>query len=161
MKQQPQLVLRPARAHDAYPLWLWRNDADARRGSFEQAPISWPEHVAWLHDRLGDVSAVVLLAEQGDGRPVGSIRFDTRDGWRTARLSFVLAPEIRGQGLGRPLVAEGVRYLRGTHPSVSIHADVQTGNERSLRIFRRLGWTEDASTDGVARFWSGDGAAPP
>jgi RimJ/RimL family protein N-acetyltransferase len=157
VKQHPPLALRPVTADDAYALWLWRNDPEVRRVSFEHAPIAWPEHVAWLQARLGDGAAVVLLAEISAARPVGSIRFDTRDGWRTARLSFVLAPEARGQGLGRPLVSDGVQYLRETHRGVSVHADVQDLNERSLRIFRGLGWTDHASRDGVVRFWSPDG----
>jgi len=150
------LVLRRTTAHDAYALWLWRNEEESRRVSFEQAPIGWAEHVDWLRDRLDDAGAIVLVAEFADGRPVGSIRFDTQDDWRTARLSFVLAPEVRGQGLARPLVLEGVQYLRGSHPRAAIHAEVRSVNERSLRVFRGAGWIEDASSDGCVRFWSRD-----
>jgi len=149
--------LRRSTLNDAYVLWLWRNDAETRRVSLQNAPIEWLEHISWLQERLGDPSSLVLLAESAKGQPVGSVRFDTRDAWQTARLSFVLAPEARGQGLGRPLVVEGVRYLRASHPTTAIYADVDTVNARSLRVFRGAGWTEQVSEPRAVRFWLRDG----
>ena len=89
--------LRPARAVDAYALWIWANDPDMRHAAHDRAPIPWAEHLAWLARALHDPAHVVLLAESGTGQPLGAIRFESADGWQSARLSYVLAPEERGR----------------------------------------------------------------
>ncbi|HEX2188379.1 MAG TPA: GNAT family N-acetyltransferase [Longimicrobiaceae bacterium] len=144
----------PAAAGDAYALWLWANDAGTRAASFGRDPIAWADHVAWLERALADAAHAVLVARSADGRPVGSIRFDTGDGWRTARLSYVVAPEARGEGRSGPMVRAGVAWVRGAHPGVAVRARVMEANERSLRVFRRLGWREERAEEGVREFWS-------
>jgi len=152
------LQLRPATARDAYALWLWANDADTRAASFGRGAIPWPRHVAWLARQLEDDGAMVLLAESRDGQPLGSVRFDTTDAWITVRLSYVVAPESRGQALSAPLIRGGVERLRATHargaPARSaVRADVTSTNARSLRVFRGLGWAEEPSEAGIITFW--------
>lgn len=148
--------VRPAAPDDAYALWVWANDDGTRAASFGREPIAWADHVAWLGRALGDPSHGVLVARAGDGRPVGSVRFDTPDGWRTARLSYVVAPEARGAGLSAPMVIAGVEWVLREHPGVAVCARVMEFNERSLRVFRRLGWREESAGDGVRQFWLGE-----
>jgi RimJ/RimL family protein N-acetyltransferase len=115
--------------------------------------------VGWLARVLGDPAHAVLVGLAAHGRPVGSIRFDTPDGWRTARLSYVVAPEARGEGLSRPLVRAGVAWLRSARPGTAVRARVMESNERSLRVFRRLGWREETVEGGGAEFWSREAEA--
>lgn len=152
MTLPPELNLRRALAADAYPLWLWANDAETRRASFGRGPISWSTHVAWLDERLADPDTAIFVGESGGGRPVGSVRFDTADGWATARLSFVVAPEARGAGFARPLVLSGVAQLRREHAGVEVYAEVLDENPRSLAVFQNLGWTPSKSNVGLHRF---------
>lgn len=145
-------VLRRAERTDAYALWLWANDPETRRASSGRATIPWAEHQSWLSDRLPDQSALVLIAVTPDGQPVGSIRFDTADAWATARLSYVVAPEARGRGLSRPLVAKGTALLRQERPGVEVRAEVLDDNARSLAVFRDAGWVEAATPGGHSLF---------
>jgi RimJ/RimL family protein N-acetyltransferase len=135
------LRVRPANAGDLYSLWLWANDPDTRRASFGRALIPWSEHVAWF-ERQQREAAGILIGETAEAQPVGSVRFDSPDGWRTARLSYVVAPEARRQGWSRPLIVQGVEWLRGVQPGARVTARVMADNVGSLRVFRRLGWTE-------------------
>ena len=139
------LRLRPAEASDLYSLWLWANDPETRRASFSRSPVSWSEHVAWFEQQRGG-AAHVLIGETAEAQPVGSVRFDSTDGWQTARLSYVVAPEARRQGWSRPLVTGGVGFLGSRRPGVAITARVMADNRGSLRLFRVLGWSE--SVDG-------------
>lgn len=148
------VVVRPAGPDDAYALWVWANDAGTREASFGREPIAWADHVAWLGRVLGDTTHGVLIARTGDGRPVGSIRFDTPDGWRTARLSYVVAPEARGRGISAPMVRAGVEWALREHPGAAVFARVMESNERSLRVFRRLGWREEPLEESARQFWS-------
>lgn len=141
-----EIRVRAAGPSDAYALWLWANDPETRGGSFAGAEIRWADHVQWLTARLTDDSSVILVGED-DSRPIGLVRFDTKDGWRTARLSYVVAPEARGQGWGTPLVQRGLTHLIGLHSEVAVWAEVKPTNERSLRVFRGLGWTEETAGD--------------
>lgn len=153
-----EIRVRAAGPSDAYALWLWANDPETRGGSFAGAEIRWAEHVRWLAARLTDGSSVVLVGED-DSRPIGSVRFDTKDGWRTARLSYVVAPEARGHGWGTRLVLRGLTHLKGLHPEVAVWAEVKPANERSLKVFRGLRWTEERTADATTFWWGRAGGA--
>ena len=140
-----QLRLRRATKEDAYALWVWANDAETRKASRDREVIAWPAHVAWLAAALRDSARRLFLATTPEHQPLGSVRFDSRDGWKTAVLSFVLAPEARSQRLGTPLIAAGLEALRHEHPSVSVFGEVVRDNERSIRAFQRAGWTEETT----------------
>lgn len=146
------LQLRPALSSDVYALWLWANDPATRSAAFDRAPISWPEHLAWLSRNLDSGHVRVWIAFQYGDLPVGSIRFDTTDDWTSARLSYVVAPEARGAGNGKRLIEIGVEQLRRDFPSVAIFADVRANNIASLRVFRGLYWLETLDDDGTSRF---------
>lgn len=146
-----RISIREAGGEDTRALWRWANDPETRAASFGRDPIPWGEHLRWLDGVLASPAHAVLIAL--DGRdPAGSVRFDTADGWETARLSYVVAPEARGLGLSIPMVAAAVEWVRHRHPGVRVRADVMHTNPRSLRVFRRLGWSEGAAGDGVSRF---------
>ncbi len=136
-----RLRVRPAEERDLYSLWLWANDPETRRASFGRETIPWSEHVAWFERQRSD-EAPIFIAETTEGQPIGSVRFDTGDGWRTARLSYVVAPEARRQGWSRQLVTHGVRRFRLLRPDVALTARVMADNVGSLRVFRGLGWDE-------------------
>jgi RimJ/RimL family protein N-acetyltransferase len=137
----PRLRIRPADGRDLYCLWLWANDPETRRASFGRGTISWSDHVAWF-ERQRQGEAPIFIAETAQGQPIGSVRFDTDDGWRTTRLSYVVGPEARRQGWSCPLVTHGVQQFRLLRPGATITARVMADNVGSLRVFRGLGWTE-------------------
>jgi spore coat polysaccharide biosynthesis protein SpsF len=151
------ISFRPADSADAYALWLWANDLETRGASFGRSPIAWADHVRWLRARLADPQARLFVARDAEDCPIGSVRFDSEDAWRTARLSYVVAPEARGRGYGRSLVERGVAALRAAHPGVRVRAEVVPTNARSVAVFRALGWEEREPGDGGAalHFWTG------
>lgn len=142
-----RLTLRAVDATDAYPLWVWANDPETRRAAHDRDIIPWRAHVDWLATQMASDAAHAWIGLIDHAQPAGSIRFDTKDDWKTGRLSYVVAPELRGHGLGAMLVAAGVEALRAVHATVAIIADVRANNEPSLRVFRRYHWTESAHPD--------------
>jgi RimJ/RimL family protein N-acetyltransferase len=146
---QTAISLRPALPSDAYTLWVWANDAATRAASFDRLPIEWEEHRAWIAQQLGDTGVLMLIAEGGDHRPLGVIRFDADPAWTRARLSYGLAERVRGQGLGTTLVRSGFEALRALHPQAAVRAEVSPANIPSLRIFRKLGWDERSHADRI------------
>ena len=80
-----------------------------------------------------DPEADHLLLTDGDGALLGTLRvFGPGIVGEAASLGRVVVSEAaRGRGLGRVLVAEGLRFLAGRHPG----ADVLIGAQEHLRHF--------------------------
>ena len=114
---------------------------------FQGEQMTLEREQAWLDDRLAEIAAgkgISLFAFAGD-RFIGS----TQIGLGAMVTSHVgsfgmgLAPEWRGMGLGTRLmeavIDEAERYLADLR---MIQLDVFSNNERGIRLYRRLGFTE-------------------
>lgn len=88
--------------------------------------------------RLGDLASYVLVA---DGRLVGFGQYYRRLGHcQLGRLA--IAPGLRGRGLGSTLVRELAARGRNELGGGPLSLFVLDGNERALRLYRRLGFHE-------------------
>jgi ribosomal protein S18 acetylase RimI-like enzyme len=66
--------------------------------------------MAWLTKTLADPNQRVFIAHQGEV-PVGSLRAELTD--RAWKLSWIVAPEQRGRGIGKAILKEAARFLSG------------------------------------------------
>ena len=139
------MTLREAAAADAESIWLWRNDPASRAASGDGAHIDLTTHRAWLARTLADPDRRLLIGEAG-GRSVGMVRFDrVEGGWR---VSLNLAPEARGQGLGRRLLAQGVEAMARQR----LVADIRPENHASVRTFAAYGFVQIGEAGGFLQF---------
>jgi UDP-2,4-diacetamido-2,4,6-trideoxy-beta-L-altropyranose hydrolase len=138
------LVLREARMSDAGLLWRWANDRETRESSFTRTPIPYADHVAWLTCRLGsDATRMWIFAEEEV--PVGQVRFDISG--EVAEIGITVAPEHRGRGYGRVMLAQAIRRLREEKGDwLKPRASVLAHNAASLRLFKACGF-EEIGTD--------------
>jgi spore coat polysaccharide biosynthesis predicted glycosyltransferase SpsG/RimJ/RimL family protein N-acetyltransferase len=153
-----QLRARLATADDADRLLAWRNDPATRLASREQDVVSRSEHDAWLAASLGRRDRLLLVVEDIAGAPVGTVRWD-RLGYGDPRLplgveadwevSITVAPERRGSGVSRPVLAEAERFLAArTGPDRRLLARVHQDNHASQRLFESAGFArEDRPAD--------------
>jgi GNAT superfamily N-acetyltransferase len=85
-----------------YPAEHDRNDrfvAMVRKSVEDAVDAGWPEGGGiWVVERSGEFSGSVALTDEGDG--VGALRW------------VLLAPELRGAGLGRRLIGEAIERAR-------------------------------------------------
>lgn len=133
--------LRPADQQDAALLFAWRNDPATRAASHQAAPLAWESHLSWLRSALGAPDRHLWIGEL-EGRPVGTVRAERCGGaWR---LSWTVAPEARGRGVGRALVTRAAARLTGP-----LRAEVKVGNRASQRIAEAAGLALRAEVDGV------------
>lgn len=139
--------VRRATPDDCRLFWYWVNDPDVRAQAFRPGSIGWEDHCAWFHAKAADPD-VALLVVDGEYGAVGQVRFDLIDG--SAIISYALARQFRGYGLGRALLETAIRFYE-PDAALSLIADVSAGNLASSRIFRSLGFSETTSpfADGV------------
>jgi RimJ/RimL family protein N-acetyltransferase len=141
---RPQVVLRPASMEDAERLFDWRNDPATRTASRETAPLVFAKHLDWLQRCLGDNRCTLFVA-QSDGKPVGTVRAERGPaGWR---VSWTVAPAYRGMGYGSAMVRAFIRMLPG-----AVHAEIRTGNDRSIRIAKSAGMRLEREVDGLLHY---------
>jgi UDP-2,4-diacetamido-2,4,6-trideoxy-beta-L-altropyranose hydrolase len=156
-----KLNLRLVRQSDSRRLFELADDPVVRAASFHSAAISWEEHVRWFAERLQDRRSVIYLGENAAGDVVGVVRFQIKG--ESAALSVNVAPEFRGRGWGRELIAFSTRTLvrtlaASTFPVRRIDAFVKPDNQASVRLFetsgfRRAGRQRVADQDALLFTW--------
>ncbi len=128
---------------DAPLLHRWRDDPAVRALSLTSAPISYADHCRWLAEALCDPEHIVLVAMLGQ-HPVGSLRYRMHEG--EATVSIVIAPEMRGEGVGGELLSAGETHLKARcNRPLRIVAVVKPDNRASMRLFAGSGFELDVA----------------
>ena len=145
------LVLREAVLSDAEILLHWRNDPGTRQHARSQTLIKFEEHIEWLTSCLTDPKRILLIAENLDGSPIGTVRFDLLEPDRAREVSITIAPEFRGRQLSTVLLEIGELWVTQRHGECIFRAFIIPGNPTSIRLFERAGYARcpaDAALDG-------------
>lgn len=125
---------------DAADLLRWRNDDDTRKFSLHREVVTWSEHLDWLSRVLHDGKTELYVAETA-GELVGTVRIDHRNGVK--ELSWTVAPEFRGRGLGLLMVGMAVH-----HAKPPLVARIHPLNDASRRIAAKAGFVEVGAESG-------------
>lgn len=139
------LRLRHVATADRALILRWANDPDTRRASLSQAVITPADHAAWFARRVpSNAACAFYMATTINGLPLGNVRFERQgdiedhdQGWT---LSFTVAPEFRGHGLGGRIVELAVRTFVEERHARLIVAAVRHENAPSSRLLRDLGF---------------------
>jgi ribosomal protein S18 acetylase RimI-like enzyme len=142
---ETQLIARLAQPEDAMDILRWRNDPFVCAMSRHHKPISEVAHMAWYSRVVNDPNRLLLIGVLEDQK-VGIVRFNHERAslWE---VSIVIAPEARGQGVGRHLLEMALKRLNITHAPSSVLAVVRLNNKPSLRLFHALGFTRESNDD--------------
>jgi N-acetylglutamate synthase len=123
--------LRPEDYDDAYRLW------DGTPGIGLSAADSREAIAAYLARNPG-----LSAAARADGRLVGVV-LAGHDGRRGYLHHLVVAPERRGQGLGRALVDRALRKLKAAGMA-KCHIFLMSDNAEGRRFWESVGWAPRA-----------------
>lgn len=136
---QQDLSFIKAGAEHLHTTFEWASDATVRAYSFNQHPISFEEHQHWYIKKIEQPNCMYLLGKWANDI-VGSLRFDITS--NDALISYLIAPQYHGKGLGRILLAKGLAYLSQHNNTVTTATGfVLPQNIASVKVFERLGFT--------------------
>ena len=151
------LRLAPATMADADRLLAWRNDPQTRAASHHGGQVNSVDHRAWLQRALKNPDRQLWLAWLGD-QAIGTVRADRApstvradragDTARTT-LSWTIAPDWRGRGLGGAMLRLAVAHCPGP-----LHAEVKADNLASARMAEAAGLVLDSEVSGTLHFRS-------
>ncbi|MBX9881649.1 MAG: GNAT family N-acetyltransferase [Sphingomonas sp.] len=118
---------------------------------WRDAPTTIEERMAWCRGRI-EAGFPVLVAREGDVLGFGSYGpFRTGDGYRfTVEHSVHVTAAARGRGIGLALMEALIARARAQGLRVMV-AGVDAGADASLRLHRRLGFTEAGRLIGIGR----------
>lgn len=158
--EPPPLTLRSATPGDADLLLAWRNDPLTRQWSRNPGLVAQADHRNWLRNALASPDRILLIAQDAEQMPVGTIRFDRVSGgsWE---VSITVAPECRGRGLARRVLAAGERELGNRQPADTVLASVHEDNTVSIRLFCTAGYRQIGGAGRFRRFTKALTGPPP
>lgn len=146
---QQHLMLNKVTQQDVDITFKWATDKKIRAFSFTQSEITYKEHAAWFEKKISATDCLYFIATL-ENKPVGSIRFDIVES--TATISYLVDAAYHGIGLGRSLLAEGMKKLLKHAPGTKkIVGFVLPTNTPSVRVFEKLGFQRDSTntTDSI------------
>jgi UDP-2,4-diacetamido-2,4,6-trideoxy-beta-L-altropyranose hydrolase len=127
---------------DAELLWVWANDAETRRWSFQSDPIPWETHVAWLETKLADRAARIYVVGAGP-TPRAAVRFEPGDAG-IAVVSVVVDPDERGRGWGTRALRLACQAAVRDLELERVDAYIKPENTGSVIAFERAGFAHAA-----------------
>ena len=138
------LHLRPALPSDLWLYYWWASDPQVRRQSFNTDSFSMAEHRRWFAGRLNSANALLFVLEDGDGLPLGQIRFERAvETNKRAVIGFSLDYLARGRGFAPLLLELGLAELtRCWGNGLEAYAEVRADNSSSCRAFLRAEFQE-------------------
>ena len=135
---QEKFIIRLAIAEDIHITFNWANNFELRKYSFNKKEIAFSEHSEWFNWKIND-SKVLYLIGFVESVPVGSIRFDIQE--ENALISYLVDENWQKMGLGRIMLAEGIKILIKKLPEIkSLTGFVFPENIASMKTFERLGF---------------------
>lgn len=138
------ITLRSVTLADADLLFAWRNDAETRRASHQSALITEEEHRSWLKQSLANPTRQLYVVEE-NGFAVGTMRTDLEND--TCVLSWAVAPDARGRGVAKRMVALLVSQIQG-----SVRAEIKVDNAASVKVAEYAGLAFEREEDGILHY---------
>ena len=139
------ITLRKADINDAKLLWRWRNEKMARKSAFNSEYISYDSHLKWFKNKLKDSNSFRYIALNGDGIPVGQIRFDKLCA-NSLEVDVSVSKEHRGKGYGTELTKSGCRKIFDEIKINKILARAKRSNVASIKAFSNSGFKKIKDT---------------
>ena len=140
LKRETFFCLREVNEKDCDDLWIWRNDPEVRRWSFDKKKIDYQRHLEWFRRVAKSKDSTIYVAENGNSKKLGQVRFQ-RDKEGQAYVNINLNPDFLKRGLGNKILREAtLKYLGENRKIVGVRAEILEGNVVSKKAFQKAGY---------------------
>ncbi len=137
-----KLTLRTVRESDKELLFVWANDPETRRNSFNALPIPWADHERWFADRIQDRDTRIFIAQDERGHAVGLVRFHKRGDH--AYLSLSVEQQSRRKGIATKMTILGCEAIFEEWQEIGyVLGEVKRTNEPQRRMCVKTGFLEE------------------
>tara|TARA_B100001996_G_C18650159_1_gene589074 strand:+ start:220 stop:840 length:621 start_codon:yes stop_codon:yes gene_type:complete len=143
-----KISLRKAEPADSDLVLALRNEEESVLNSLSSKPVSQNEHDKWFDKRIKDKTCKFFIAEDRDKNSIGTIRFDISDDFKVAEVSIIVSSKYRGKGYGKSILKIAINSIAADYPIVFM-AKIKTTNLASIEIFKKCGFGEEYTQDGV------------
>lgn len=150
------LSLRRATIEDVELVFNWINDEEVRKQSFSSAAITYKDHLRWFEKILSNDDCHYFIAVSNN-EPVGQIRIINEEG--VATISYLIAPDRRGKGLGTELLKIVEREVYECDLGINaLVGKVKSENIASIKAFihNDYGYTIEEETYTFRKVIGGD-----
>jgi RimJ/RimL family protein N-acetyltransferase len=144
LKSVDIITLRSVEPLDVYDLFNWRNDEITRLNSHNLEPISFAQHNSWFEASIANAMRQIFIAVENN-RSVGMIRVDSTNIPDQRLLSWMVAPESRGKGVGTRMLSQICLVFE----NLDLVAEIKSTNAASLAMVASCGFTPDSKIGGV------------
>ena len=132
------MKIRSVNKKDSNEIFEWRNNINSIEMSFNNRKISLNEHNQWFKDSINDLNRELLIGEK-KGVKLGLCRFDYNKELNLAKVSINMNPEYRGQGFGKELLKNAIKYYLNKKNCI-IKAQIKLKNIISKKLFISVGF---------------------
>lgn len=133
--------LRKVKMQDAEKLLEWTNEEETRKNSFSKEPVAYENHIKWLEKKLEDTSCFFYILVQGK-TDMGTVRVDVDPERKTGIISYNIAKEHRGKGLGKKIIALIEKAAQKEIPVHYLEGSVKPSNKASAKCFLNNGYEQ-------------------
>jgi len=143
--------LRKIEPSDLPYLYRWENDASVWADGANHNPLSQQDLRDYIASTTGDIykDGQLRLIIEEEGVTMGCIDlfdFDPRN--RKAALGMYIAPEYRGEGVGRRALKQVETYAFGHLNLRLIYAVIAANNAPCTALYRMAGYTPSSPLQG-------------
>ena len=139
-----RLILRRMMAYDAPALHAMLSDAQTMRFWLTTPHTTLAETEAWVADGVAAMArgdGVDFVVLEGD-RLIGRVAF-----WMGNEIGFLFSRAVWGKGYAQEAMRAVLRYGFDHRGFKSVRADVDPGNERSLKLLERVGFQRTGTAE--------------
>jgi len=132
--------LREVNERDCHDLWVWRNNLEVRKWSFDRKEIDYQCHLEWFRSMAETKDSTIYVAENESSEKLGQVRFQ-RDKAGAAKVNINLNPDFLNRGLGNKILRKAtLQYLKENQKASEVRAEILKENIVSKKAFQKAGY---------------------
>ena len=125
-----------ANEDDCELLYIWTNEEEVRKSSFNTNKINYEDHVKWFMGKLNSLETFMYIFKTNDEEPIGVMRLEKIDE-DSMLINFSIDSKYRGLGYATKLLD----LIKIKFEDYVLVGKVKKDNIGSMKAFQKSGYT--------------------